>query len=53
VLSGMHSTKRGMGLGLATAKRIVELYNGTIEIKSVPHKGTSVLIALALRPAVN
>ena len=38
--------KRGMGLGLAIAKRFVELHNGTISFASDPEKGTIFRIRL-------
>jgi signal transduction histidine kinase len=39
---------QGIGLGLATARKIVEEHGGTIEIASAPSKGTLVRIALPL-----
>lgn len=38
--------QRGCGLGLAIAKRTVELYGGTLAIKSVPYQQTMVRINL-------
>ncbi|MDF2668876.1 MAG: sensor histidine kinase, partial [Paenibacillus sp.] len=39
----------GYGLGLAIAKRLVEMYNGTIALQSIEHKGTTVRISLPIR----
>lgn len=39
---------KGSGLGLAIVKEIVELHNGTIEIKSTPKVGTTVQVKLPL-----
>lgn len=39
---------KGSGLGLAIVKEIVELHNGTIEIKSTPKIGTTVQLKLPL-----
>jgi signal transduction histidine kinase len=37
---------KGMGMGLAVIKRIVEAHNGTINIQSRPGEGTTVMISL-------
>lgn len=39
---------KGSGLGLAIVKEIVELHEGTIEIKSIPKTGTTVQVKLPL-----
>ncbi len=43
---GKHNSKEGMGLGLYLSKNIIEAHNGTILVKSVPHKGTRFMISL-------
>lgn len=44
----IHNTK-GLGLGLFYVKQIVESYKGTITVKSVENKGTSLLISIPLQ----
>ena len=39
---------RGSGLGLPTAKRLIEAHNGQIAIECPPSGGTTVLITLPL-----
>jgi len=39
----------GLGLGLATSKRIAELHNGNIWIKSIENEGTTVFISLPIK----
>ena len=50
VFAPFFTTKaRGSGLGLPTAKRIVEAHRGTISIETAPAGGTSVVIDLPAR----
>ncbi|MBD2653768.1 PAS domain S-box protein [Synechocystis sp. FACHB-383] len=41
----------GTGLGLSIVKRYVEFQGGTIQVESVPEKGTTMVIKLPLNPA--
>ncbi len=42
--------KRGIGLGLALARRFVEMHGGTIQMDSTPGEGTRVGIQLPFQP---
>ena len=42
------TTVHGSGIGLAVADEIVKLHGGTLEIESVPERGTAVQISLPL-----
>jgi two-component system, NtrC family, sensor kinase len=42
---------RGTGLGLPTAKRLVEAHRGTIHVECPPAGGTTVTIQLPVEPA--
>jgi len=46
--SGQRMLTRGLGVGLAIAKGIVEAHGGTVEIESREGRGTKVTIALPL-----
>ena len=39
-------TITGSGLGLSITKKMIEQYNGTIEVKSTPEKGSSFVVSL-------
>lgn len=46
-----HTTKaRGTGLGLATAKRLIEAHSGSIAIECPPSGGTTVVVQLMATP---
>jgi len=50
-----HLDPHGTGLGLPTVKAIMDLHNGSVEVQSVPHKGTTVTLNFpgsALQPVV-
>jgi signal transduction histidine kinase len=55
LFQGFFSTKGtdGTGLGLMMTKRIVGEHEGTIEVKSSPGEGTTVIIRLPSRPAAS
>lgn len=42
----LKSEKGGMGIGLATVKRVVDLYHGTVGVKSELGRGTTISISL-------
>jgi signal transduction histidine kinase len=51
IFEPLFTTKaKGMGLGLALCKRIVETYGGEIQIDSAPGEGTTVRVALPAAP---
>lgn len=39
---------KGSGLGLALSRKLVEYYDGVLELKSIPGKGVTVTIQLAI-----
>lgn len=41
--------QQGLGLGFTVARRLVELHNGTLQVKSAPDKGTLLTIELPQR----
>jgi signal transduction histidine kinase len=43
---------RGIGLGLAVTKRIIEAHNGTITVQSTPSVGTTFTITVPAAPAL-
>ncbi|MES2668752.1 MAG: ATP-binding protein [Patescibacteria group bacterium] len=47
--NGKARMQSGTGLGLAIAKRIIEQHDGTIEARSEPGSGTTVIVTLPLR----
>jgi signal transduction histidine kinase len=51
VFRAFYTTKQGgSGLGLPTARKIVEAHGGTIDIESAPGRGTKVTIWLPAPP---
>ena len=49
MIGKVHAAGKGLGLGLAIIKKIVDHHFGTVQIESEPGKGTSVIIVLPLR----
>jgi PAS domain S-box-containing protein len=50
IMEPFFTTKtKGMGLGLALCRQIVDLHNGQIEVDSVLDKGTTVVVTLPLK----
>lgn len=49
MIGKVHAAGKGLGLGLAIIKKIVDHHFGTVQIQSEPGKGTSVIIVLPLR----
>ncbi|PIQ87024.1 MAG: hypothetical protein COV74_02445 [Candidatus Omnitrophica bacterium CG11_big_fil_rev_8_21_14_0_20_45_26] len=46
IFEAFYSTKRkGTGLGLSVVKGIIEAHHGTIEVKSLPDKGTKIILS--------
>ena len=41
--------QQGSGLGLVIARRLVELYEGTLVIESAPNQGTTITFNLPVR----
>jgi PAS domain S-box-containing protein len=53
VFSPLVTTKaKGMGLGLAICKRIVEAHEGKITVESMEDKGTTFVITLPIKPRI-
>jgi signal transduction histidine kinase len=47
------SRRRGTGLGLASAKKIIEAHHGSVSVNSDTSKGTSFIIQLPLRQTID
>jgi signal transduction histidine kinase len=53
IFTPLFTTKaQGMGFGLSICKRIVEAYNGKIEVESILNQGTKFTIILPIKPQV-
>jgi PAS domain S-box-containing protein len=53
IFSPLTTTKaKGMGLGLAICKRIVDAHGGKINVESAVGKGTTVIITLPIKPKI-
>jgi PAS domain S-box-containing protein len=53
IFSPLTTTKaKGMGLGLAICKRIVDAHGGKIAVESAVGKGTTVIITLLIQPKI-
>jgi two-component system, NtrC family, sensor histidine kinase HydH len=51
IFSSLTTTKaKGMGMGLAICKRIVEAHGGKITVESAAEKGTAFTITLPIKP---
>jgi signal transduction histidine kinase len=51
VFQAFYTTKQGgSGLGLPTARKIIEAHRGTIDVESAPGRGTKVAIWLPAPP---
>lgn len=50
--SGISSNIQGTGLGMTITKSLVELMGGTINVSSVPDKGTEIVVLLPFRIGV-
>jgi two-component system sensor kinase FixL len=51
IFTAFFTTKsRGSGLGLATAKRLIEAHHGEIQVECPPDGGTTVIVSLPTQP---